>query len=47
MGIRIVRDGQVVQEPTKTPLELKLEELEKRIEELEKKNKPRKKKTEI
>lgn len=44
MGIRIIKDGQVVQEAPKTQLELKLEELEKRIEELENKNKTKKKK---
>jgi polyhydroxyalkanoate synthesis regulator phasin len=45
MGIRIIKDGQVVQEAPKTQLELKLEELERRIIELENK-KTRKKKNE-
>jgi hypothetical protein len=43
MGIRIIKDGQVVQEAPKTQLELKLEELERRIIALENK-KTRKKK---
>lgn len=38
MGIRLIKDGQVVQETPKSPLELRLEELEARIYLLEKVN---------
>lgn len=38
MAIRIVKDGQVVQDIPKTPLEIKLEELEARLYLLEKVN---------
>ena len=35
MGIRIIKDGQVVQEEQKSPLEQRLDRMESRITELE------------
>jgi uncharacterized coiled-coil protein SlyX len=35
MGIRIIKDGQVVQEEQKSPLEQRLDRMENRITELE------------